>query len=94
MFRIRVCVIYSYNGKVQVGPKSIVILIYKCLLLLVCSVNQSLSLPGYGGKSGRNVVGMPHCLNAPVAMPQSQSRNAPTAKSQCPTFGRNAPLSW
>ena len=41
------------------------------------------------GKSDGNVVGMPHwhCLNAPVAMPQSQSRNAPTAKSQCPTFG-------
>ena len=43
-----------------------------------------------------NVVGMPHCLNAPVAMPLLPSRNAPTAKSQCPHIlehcGRNAPL--
>ena len=80
--------IYSYNGKVQVGPKSIFILIYKCLLLLVCSVNQSLSLPGYGGKSGRNVVGMPHCLNAPISKSQCPNREVamPHFWTECPTF--------
>ena len=43
-----------------------------------------------------NVVGMPHYLNAPVAMPLLPSRNAPIAKSQCPHIlehrGCNAPL--
>ena len=38
------------------------------------------------------IVAMPHCLNAPRPECPKPSRNAPTAKSQCPTFGRNAPV--
>ena len=42
------------------------------------------------------MVGMPHYLNAPVAMPLLPSRNAPISKLQCPHIfehcGRNAPL--
>ena len=46
---------------------------------------------------GRNAPqALPECPSRRVAMPQSQSRNAPTAKSQCPHIlehcGRNAPL--
>ena len=46
-----------------------------------------------------DMVGMPLCLNAPVAMPLLPNRNAPIAKSQCTHIlehcgrhGRNAPL--
>ena len=42
----------------------------------------------------RNVVGMPHCLNAPVAMPLLPSRNAPISKSQCPNREVAMPHFW
>ena len=60
----------------QFGLIKISFCINSCFSLIVQPCDHS-TVPN------RSMVGMPLCLNAPVAMPILPSRNGPIAKSQC-----------